>query len=73
MKRPGQPAEFATAYVMLADPLSKLRLGRTHRGDWRQTDALMRRSPAVRCRQPRSHAGGYGTKGPFRSVWPSKR
>jgi NAD(P)-dependent dehydrogenase (short-subunit alcohol dehydrogenase family) len=26
MKRPGQPAELATAYMMLADPLSRLRI-----------------------------------------------
>src|SRR6185312_87784 len=29
MKRPGQPAEFATAYVMLADPLSSYVSGAT--------------------------------------------
>ncbi len=29
MKRPGQPAELATAYVMLADPLSSYVSGAT--------------------------------------------
>ena len=29
MKRPGQPAELATAYVMLADPLSSYTSGAT--------------------------------------------
>jgi hypothetical protein len=29
MKRPGQPAELATAYVMLADPLSSYTSGTT--------------------------------------------
>jgi NAD(P)-dependent dehydrogenase (short-subunit alcohol dehydrogenase family) len=29
MKRPGQPAELATAYVMLADPLSRYVSGAT--------------------------------------------
>src|SRR3984957_14358029 len=29
MKRPGQPAELATAYVMLADPLSRYTSGTT--------------------------------------------
>ena len=29
MKRPGQPAELATAYVMLADPLSSYISGAT--------------------------------------------
>jgi NAD(P)-dependent dehydrogenase (short-subunit alcohol dehydrogenase family) len=29
MKRPGQPAELATAYVMLADPLSSYISGTT--------------------------------------------
>ena len=29
MKRPGQPAELATAYVMLADPLSSDTAGAT--------------------------------------------
>jgi NAD(P)-dependent dehydrogenase (short-subunit alcohol dehydrogenase family) len=29
MKRPGQPAELATAYVMLADPLSSYASGAT--------------------------------------------
>jgi hypothetical protein len=29
MKRPGQPAELATAYVMLADPMSSYVSGAT--------------------------------------------
>jgi NAD(P)-dependent dehydrogenase (short-subunit alcohol dehydrogenase family) len=29
MKRPGQPAELATTYVMLADPLSSFTSGTT--------------------------------------------
>jgi NAD(P)-dependent dehydrogenase (short-subunit alcohol dehydrogenase family) len=29
MKRPGQPAELATTYVMLADPLSSYTSGTT--------------------------------------------
>jgi NAD(P)-dependent dehydrogenase (short-subunit alcohol dehydrogenase family) len=29
MKRPGQPAELATAYVMVADPLSSYNSGAT--------------------------------------------
>ena len=32
MKRPGEPAEIATAYVMLADPLSSY----DDRGYWRK-------------------------------------
>ena len=40
MKRPGQPAELATAYVMLADPLSSYVSGATDRGDGRQTNPL---------------------------------
>jgi hypothetical protein len=41
MKRPGEPAELATAYVMLADPLSSYVSGA---GDWRKTDPVSRSS-----------------------------
>jgi len=52
MKRPGQHAELATAYVA-GRSVVELRFGCNHRGDWRQTDALKGRSPAVRGRHPR--------------------
>jgi hypothetical protein len=40
MKRPGQPAELATAYVMLADPLSSYVSGATNCRDRRQADPV---------------------------------
>ena len=45
MKRPGQPAELATAYVMLADPLSSYVSGATLRSlaDDRSCDGFRRR------------------------------
>ncbi len=36
IKRPGQPAELATAYVVLADPLFELRIRRDDRRHWRK-------------------------------------
>ena len=40
MKRPGQPAELATAYVMLADPLSSYVSGATICRDRRQANPV---------------------------------
>jgi hypothetical protein len=40
MKRPGQPAELASAYVMLAEPISSYVSGRHYCGDGRTVDPV---------------------------------
>lgn len=53
MKRPGQPAELATAFVMLADPMSSYVSGATL-GDWSNARAMSsRKSSALTKSSPR--------------------
>ena len=52
MKRPGQPAELATAYVMLADPLFSYTSGSMVSRNVRPAGLLA--SPAERSDTPRS-------------------
>jgi len=54
MQRPGQPVELATAYVMLADPLSSYVSGRDDCCHWRQALPIEVSSPV---RWERSLAG----------------
>jgi NAD(P)-dependent dehydrogenase (short-subunit alcohol dehydrogenase family) len=56
MKRAGQPAELATAYVMLADPLSSYTSGTTVARDWRQAVHLTNITMEYLSRQERQAA-----------------